>query len=336
MTLRRVQISITMLLLACAAALAACADDIPEAPQEATLRAAPAESAAQQQAVPANDQSEPQTQLETIQALYADWAAQLTSFEMSLYVAVELDDLAFKQSVFLQTQLEPLQLYMEVDLGDLLGAMTGFAGDIDPDMTDGPAVDELLPTTIRMLLVDDRAYLSLSEDGWGAVPASELFGSELSALTGGLSDDAVASMTAQADLALLCAELTGGAAVRDELDGVPVWSVSCTINNTNFEALSALLDSLDTLGQDSFSIPGVPVGETLDAIESLHYTVQIDQRNGAPLAFDVLMTFAGDILGDQEAPSRMLVAAVGRVTAWNQPIDFPTPEPLIEDDGLFE
>lgn len=336
MALRRVQISIAMLLLACAAALAACADDIPEAPPQPTLRAAPAESAAQQQARPADDQSEPQTQLETIQALYAEWAAQLTSFEMSLYVAVELDDLAFNQSVFLQAQLAPLQLYMEIDLGDLLGAMADFAEDADPAATDVPEVDELLPATIRMLLVDDRAYLSLSEDGWGAVPASELFGADLSALTGGLSDDAVASMTAQADIALLCAELTGGAVAEDELDGIPVWSVSCTINNTNFEALSALLDSLDTLGQDPFNIPGVPVGEALDAIESLHYTVQIDQRNGAPRAFDVLMTFAGDILGDQEGPSRMLVAAVGRVTAWNQPIEFPTPEPLIEDDGIFE
>lgn len=336
MALRRVQISIAMLLLACAAALAACADDIPEAPQEPTLRSAPAESAAQQQARPAGDQSEPQTQLETIQALYAEWAAQLTSFEMSLYVAVELDDLAFNQSVFLQAQLEPLQLYMEIDLGDLLGAMADFAEDADPAATDVPEVDELLPATIRMLLVDDRAYLSLSEDGWGVVPASELFGADLSALTGGLSDDAVASMTAQADIALLCAELTGGAVAEVELDGIPVWSVSCTINNTNFEALSALLDSLGTLGQDPFSIPGVPVGEALDAIESLHYTVQIDQRSGAPLAFDVLMTFAGDILGAQEGPSRMVVAAIGRVTAWNQPIEFPAPEPLIEEDGIFE
>ena len=333
MALRRVQISIAMLLLACTAALAACADDIPEAPQQPTLRAAPAESAAQQQARPADDQSEPQTQLETIQALYADWAAQLTSFEMSLAVAVEPGQFSFGESVFLQAQLDPLQMYIEIDLSDLLGAMTDFVEDADPAATDEPEVDELLPTTIRMLLLEDGAYLSFSEDGWAAVPTSELFGSDLSALTSGLSDDAAGAMTDLADLTLLCAEQAGGLVFEDELDGAPVWVVSCDID---IDAMAALLEAADMPDRALPGLPGLPAGEPLDAVESLAYSVKIDQRNGALLAFNASVAFAGDLLGDEQDAGRTIVSSFGRVIAWNQPIDFPAPEPLIENGGIFE
>ena len=331
---------------ALAVLLAACADDIPEAPQQQALRAAPAESDAQQQArpsdgEPADDQSEPPTQLETVRALNADWSAQLTSFEMRLSVATEVEDFTFDQSIFLQTQLEPLQMYMEIDIGDLVGAITGLAEDADSAATDDPAVNEPLPPTIRMLLLDDRAYLSLSEDGWAAVPAGELFGANLSALTGGLSDDAAAAITAQADLALLCAELIGGSVLEGELDGAPVWIVSCDVDA---DAMAAILDAMQLLGQAALPA-GLPVDQALDAIETLSYTVHISQNDGALLAFNVALTLDGDLLNEEQNEQsaqavpgigRMTVATTGRLTAWNQPINFPTPEPLLEDDRVFE
>ena len=338
---------------ALAVLLAACADDIPEASQQQALRAVPVESDAQQQArpsdgEPADDQSEPPTQLETVRALNADWSAQLTSFEMRLSVATEVEDFTFDQSIFLQTQLEPLQMYMEIDIGDLVGAITGLAEDADSAATDDPAVNEPLPPTIRMLLLDDRAYLSLSEDGWAAVPAGELFGANLSALTGGLSDDAAAAMTSQADLALLCAELVGGSVREGELDGAPVWIVSCDVDA---DAMAAILDAMQLLGQAALpaGLPaGLPVDQALDAIETLSYTVHISQNGGALLAFDVALTLDGDLLNEEQTEQaaqdtqgaqgigRMTVATTGRLTAWNQPINFPTPEPLIEDDRVFD
>lgn len=340
------------LALAGAAALAACTDDIPESPQQQALGAAPAESDVQQQTrpsddEPADDQSEPPTQLETIRALNADWSAQLTSFEMRLSVATEVEGFAFNQSVFLQTQLEPLQLYMEIDIGDLVGAITGPAEDADSAATDEPAADEPPPATIRMLLLDDRAYLSLSEDGWAAVPAGDLFGANLSALTGGLSDDAAAAITAQADLALLCAELIGGSVLEGELDGAPVWIVSCDVDA---DAMAAILDAMQLLGQAALPA-GLPVDQALDAIETLSYTVHISQNDGALLAFNVALTLDGDLLNEEQTDQaaqnaqnaqgaqsigRMTVATTGRLTAWNQPITFPTPEPLIEEDRVFE
>lgn len=343
----RAAIWMMTLALACAAALAACTDDIPETPQQPAPRATPAESDAQQQARPADDESEPPTQLETIRALNADWSAQLTSFEMRLSVATEVEDFTFNQFVFLQTQLEPLQLYMEIDIGDLMGAITGLAEDADSSATDEPAADEPSLPTIRMLLLDDHAYLSLSEDGWAAVPAGELFGANLSALTGGLSDDAAAAMMAQSDLALLCAELIGGSVLEGELDGAPVWIVSCDVDA---DAMAAVLDAMQLLGQAALPA-GLPVDQALDAIETLSYTVHISQNDGALLAFDVALTLDGDLLsedqteqaaqdtqGAQAVPSigHMTVATTGRLTAWNQPIHFPTPEPLIEDDRVFE
>lgn len=347
----RAAIWMLTLALAGAALLAACTDDIPEASdtlQEPTPLAA-AENDAQQQArptddQPADDQSEPPTQLQTIQALHADWAAQLTSFEMRLDVSTELEDFAFNQSTFLQTQLEPLQLYIEIDINDLVGAMAAAAEEADPAAVN-PAADEPFPVTIRMLLLDDRAYLSLSEEGWTAVPSSELLGADFSALTGGLSDDAAAAMTAEADLALLCAELTGAAPLENELDGVPVWTISCDVDT---DAMSAMLDAIQLLGQPSLAA-GLPVDQALDAIEALSYTLHISQSDGAPLAFNVVTTLNGDLLGSQmggeqnqqsaqstQSVGRITIATTGRLTAWNQPITFPTPTPLIEDDAVYE
>ena len=351
---------------ALAVLLAACADDIPEAPQQQALRSAPAESDTQQQALrsapaesdtqqqarpsddePADDQSEPPTQLETIQALNADWSARLTSFEMRLSVATEVEDFTFDQSIFLQAQLEPLQLYMEIDIGDLVGAITGPAEDADSSATDEPAADEPPLPTIRMLLLDDRAYLSLSEEGWAAVPSDELFGANLSALTGGLSDDAADAMTAQANLALLCAELIGGSVLEDELDGAPVWIVSCDVDA---DAMAAILDAMQLLGQAALPA-GLPADQALDAIEALSYTVHISQNDGALLAFNVALTLNGDLLSEEQTEQaaqdpqsaqavpgigRMTVATTGRLTAWNQPINFPTPEPLLEEDSIYE
>ena len=349
----RAAIWMLTLALACAALLAACTDDLPEASQEPTPpTAAPAvvaENDAQQQARPADDQptddqSEPPTQLEAVRALHTDWAAQLTSFEMRLDVSTELEDFAFNQSTFLQTQLEPLQMYIEIDIDDLVGAMAA-AADADPAAADEPAADEPFPVTIRMLLLDDRAYLSLSEEGWAAVPADELFSADFSALTGGLSDDAADAMTAEADLALLCAELTGAAPLENELDGVPVWTISCDVDAN---AMSAMLDAMQLLGQPSLAA-GLPIDQALDAIEALSYTLHISQSDGAPLAFNVVTTLNGDLLGgeiggeqnQQSAQStqgvgRITIATTGRLTAWNQPITFPTPEPLIEDDSIYE
>lgn len=348
----RAAIWMLTLALASAALLAACTDDIPEASQEPTPPAAAAENDAQQQARPtddqsADDQSEPPSQLETVRALHTDWAAQLTSFEMRLDVSTELEDFAFNQSTFLQTQLEPLQIYLEIDINDLVGAMAAVAEEDDPAAVN-PAADEPFPVTIRMLLLDDRAYLSLSEEGWTAVPASELLGADFSALTGGLSDDAAAAMTAEADLALLCAELTGAAPLENELDGVPVWTISCDVDT---DAMSAMLDAIQLLGQPSLAA-GQPVDQALDAIEALSYTLHISQSDGAPLAFNVVTTLNGNLLGGEQggeqnqqsaqsaqstqSVGRITIATTGRLTAWNQPITFPTPEPLIEDDTVYE
>ena len=345
----RAAIWMLTLALAGAALLAACTDDIPEASQEPTPLAAPAENDAQQQArssdnEPTDDQSEPPTQLETVRALHTDWAAQLTSFEMRLDVSTELEDFAFNQSTFLQTQLEPLQLYIEIDINDLVGAMAAVAEEADSAAVN-PAADEPFPVTIRMLLLDDRAYLSLSEEGWTAVPSSELLGADFSALTGGLSDDAAAAMTAEADLALLCAELTGAAPLENELDGVPVWTISCDVDT---DAMSAMLDAIQLLGQPSLAA-GLPVDQALDAIEALSYTLHISQSDGAPLAFNVVTTLNGNLLGGEmggeqnqqsaqstQSVGRITIATTGRLTAWNQPITFPTPTPLIEDDAIYE
>ena len=415
----RAGIWIGSLLLACAAALAACSDEIAEAPQVVERAAAeqqqdaPAvrEEAEADEADQADSASEPLSQLETIQALHADWAAQLTSFEMQLDVAVDVEGLgfAFEQSMLMQVELEPLQMYVrtEIDLGGLFGGLMGdpesedtdgYTEDGESEDTDGYAEDgesedadgyaedgesedadgyaedgesedadgyaedgesedadgyaedgesedadgyaedgesEAPRMAIRMLLLEEGAYFSPSEEGWLAVPTDELFGTEFSMLTGGLSEDSTAIMAAQTEAALLCAAATGGSVTEGELDGAPVWIVSCDVD---IEAMAALLEVFEALGQVPAGVPGMPLDQALDQLESLAYTVHIDQRSGALLAFDAALALSGEALSEGEDSSRTTVHTSGRTTAWNQPIEFPTPEPLIEADsgGVYE
>ena len=326
---RRAVVWIAALLLAGAAALAACTDTIPEAPPTAASvdrvdnRAAEQRAQAEQQGAP---DSEPLDQLAAITQLHENWAAQLTSLELQMDVAVETDDLTIEQVIAMQLRLEPLELYMQIEIADLFGGLfDAIEGEeADMDAIDQAELEEALATTIQFLLVDDRAYLSLSDEGWGELPAAELFGSEFSSLTGGFSEDAAAALTAQANAALLCAELTGGSVIEDELNGASVWTVSCDVD---IEAMAAMLEVLDSLDQDLTNIPGMPIDDALVQIETFSYSIQIDQRSGALLAFDVALS-----LSDEEA-GPTTVATSGRIISWNQPIEFPTPTPLIEEPG---
>ena len=327
---QRAVVWIAALLLAGAAALAACTDAIPEAPPTAASvdrvdNRATNERQAQSEQQSAPD-SEPLDQLAAITQLHENWAAQLTSLELQMDVAVETDDLTIEQVIAMQLRLEPLELYMQIEIADLFGGLFDAVDgeEADMDAIDQAELEEALATTIQFLLVDDRAYLSLSDEGWAELPAAELFGSEFSSLTGGFSDDAAAALTAQANAALLCAELTGGSVIENELNGAPVWTVSCDVD---IEAMAAMLEVLDSLDQDLTNIPGMPIDDALVQIETFAYSIQIDQRSGALLAFDVALS-----LSDEEA-GPTTVATSGRTISWNQPIEFPTPTPLIEEPG---
>ena len=333
------------LLLACAAALAACADDLPEAPPSAAsvervdnsatdAQQAQAEQAEQQDAPASEPAPRPTSMLAgmlsdslaEIAALSGDWSAQLTSIELEMDVAIAADDFTLDQAVVMQIRLDPLELYAQIEIQDLLSELfEGVAGEgVDQEAVDQTALEQVLDTTIRFLLVDERAYFSLGGEGWVEVPAAELFGSDLASLTGGFSDDAAAALAAQADAALLCAELTDGSLAEGEFDGAPVWIVSCDVD---LEAMAAMLEALESLGQSPAAVPGLPDDEALAQLESLSYTVQIDQRSGALLAFNVAMSL------NDETTGAMTVSTTGRTTSWNQPIELPTPTPLIEEDG---
>ena len=324
---QRAVVWIAALLLACAAALAACTDTIPEAPPTAASvdrvdnRAAEQRAQAEQQDVP---DSEPLDQLAAITQLHENWAAQLTSLELQMDVAVVTDDLTIEQAITMQLRLEPLELYMQIEIADLFGGLFDAVDgeEADQDAIDQAELEEALATTIQFLLLDDRAYLSLSDEGWAELPAAELFGSEFSSLTGGFSDDAAAALTAQANAALLCAELTDGSVIEDEFNGAPVWTVSCDVDT---EAMAAMLEVLDSLDQDLTNIPGMPIDDALVQIETFSYTIQIDQRSGALLTFSAAMS-----LSDEEA-GPTTIATTGRTISWNQPLEFPTPTPLIEE-----
>ena len=342
---QRAVVWIGALLLACATALAACADDLPEAPPSAASVDRvdnPAADAQQAQAEQAEQQDAPDSEpaprptsmlagmlsdsLAEIAALSGDWSAQLTSIELEMDVAIAADDFTLDQAVVMQIRIDPLELYAQIEIQDLLSELfEGIAGEgADQEAVDQAALEQVLDTTIRFLLVDERAYFSLGGEGWVEVPAAELFGSDLASLTGGFSDDAAAALAAQADAALLCAELTDGSLAEGEFDGVPVWIVSCDVD---LEAMAAMLEALDSLGQSPAAVPGLPDDEALAQLESLSYTVQIDQRSGALLAFNVAMSL------NDETTGAMTVSTTGRTTSWNQPIELPTPTPLIEEDG---
>ena len=278
-------------------------------------------------------------QLAEITALNTAWSEQITSLEMHSVVTLESDLLNFEQTIKLWMQLEPLRMYMETELPNFFAGMAedfadeGGEGEGGGDESSDAGEDALPPLFVLKVLVnEDGVFMAPPEsDGWVRVPDEGFDISQVMALGGGLGDEITDAISAQAPL--LCAEISNGTVTEEELDGRPVWLVSCDVDR---DAVDEVIAALSASGTGAAGL-GMPLaGEGVPEIQSMAFEVWIDRETGAVPAFNSVMTVSDGMTQDDGEQGVVTISTDANLIAWNAPIEFPLPEPLFEDEGYFE
>lgn len=290
-------------------AAAARSDEPAQRPQ---AEAQPAETDQAEQSAEA-EQSEPeQTEAEAseptvaaddpnaaAQAALEQWSANLTTIELSVEVSLESNFFDFDTVTAIALQLDPLTIWALVGLPEEMAAMLG-------------------GESLQLLISEDGAYLSMEQfEGW--VDFGAIAGEEIMALLGTTGFDPN-SFTNLEQLAATfnCLNATGGAVREDRFEGRPVWMLDCDIDP---EAIEEVVDEL--------AESGLALADGEAQITALRLIMAIDRDSGAPLLID------SDIsLADPQTGIESKVRSIARVTSWNEPIEFPTPEPLVDASVL--
>ncbi len=275
-------------------------------------------------------------QLAEITALNSAWSEQITSLELHSVVTLESDLLSFEQTIKLWMQLEPLRMYMETELPN-------FFADIAADFADeggeqgGAEVDAGDDTppplfVMKILVNEDGIFMEPPEsEGWVRVPDEGFDISQVMALGGGLGDEISDAISAAAPL--LCAQISNGTVTEEELGGRPVWLVTCDVD---LDAVDEVIAALSASGAGAAGL-GMPLaGEGVPEIQAMAFMVWIDRETGAVPAFNSVMTVSDGMTRDDGEQGVVTISTVASLIAWNSPIEFPVPEPLLEEEGYFE
>ena len=349
--MRVLSLIVLALIVALGSVLAACSDDgqqqqeqqlrqqqAPTEQQDASAqqRAAPQQASeaeqesrtdeAEEADEPTQAQSEPAAHAEDVDPLFAAarsafeaWAADLDSWEMAIDVDLNLGGLSAQVVTTVAVQLEPYMALATIDASSLFEVAGELAGDAEAEL------DE--PLLMRVLIEEDAAYLSMPEmDGW--IDLSDQFDEALDSLSALLG----ANPTELADRDQLgqtfgCVDVVGGTTTEGQLGGQPVWLVECIVDVEMLDASAA--QQLQEWGIDASA------GE----IDSMQLRLTISQASGAPLLVETearlqdAFGLSGDDSDDANEEPAFYVSTVANLLSWNEPIEFPAPEPLI--DGSF-
>ena len=280
-------------------------------------------------------------QLAEIAALNAAWSEQITSLEMHSVVTLESDLLSFEQTIKLWMQLEPLRMYMETELPNFFAGIAedfadeGGEGEGGGDESSEGAAGAAAPPPLfvmKILVNEDGVFMAPPEsEGWVRVPDEGFDISQVMALGGGLGDEISDAISAQAPL--LCAEISNGTVTEEELDGRPVWLVTCDVDA---DAVDEVMAALSASGAGAAGL-GMPLaGEGVPEIQAMAFMVWIDRETGAVAAFNSVMSVSDGMMQDDGEQGAVMISTVATLIAWNSPIEFPVPEPLLEEQGYFE
>ena len=253
------------------------------------------------------------------EAAYQAWSDSLRTFVLDAEVEVDFGGLETQVQTTISMQVEPLMILMSID---------GSAG---MSIGGGEAEQAAVPVQMQMLMSEDSAYLSMPELG-GWVDVSEDFEELLGGLTALLGADPEEFANPDGlGQAFGCVDVVGGAISVDRYAGEQVWMVDCEID----------VESLNAASAQALTAMGLTVVDS--GIETMRLRMAISQATGAPLLLESYLTLAdplgvmdgdGDDSGD-EAEAGLYISQSATLRSWNQPIDFPTPEPLI-DGSLFD
>ena len=260
-------------------------------------------------------------QLAKATAAFEAWSADLESLVLEIEVDFSFGFASVIDSIIV-AQLEPLIVWVTIDASSFFEQAMN-AADEEPDQSAPPLL-------MQILISEDAAYVSMPQiDGW--IDLSGEFEEALGGLTmmlGGNPEDF--ANPANLGQALACVDAVGGSISSAIHEGEAVWLIDCMID----------VDELNSAAVALLSEQGIEVAD--GGIETMQMSLAISQVTGAPVMIESSATLGGpfglsdEALEDEEAP-QFYVSTVSTLLKWNEPIEFPTPEPLIDGsllDGL--
>ena len=246
------------------------------------------------------------------------WSENLESLVLEVTVDFNLGVFAFEGVSRIAAQLNPYTVWATIDASSLFDQALIAA--------DEEANDAAEPLVMHLLISDETAFISMPQvDGWIDLTGEfeEVMGGLTTLLGGDPQDFADPASFGQA---FGCLKTLGGSVSSASHEGEAVWVIDCVID---VEALDQATASL--LSEQGIEIPD-------SGLESMDLRLTISQASGAPLMMETTAKVS-DAFGlseedsDQDAPEQFYVSSVTRLISWNEKIEFPTPEPLI--DGSF-
>ncbi|MCY3569234.1 MAG: hypothetical protein OXH38_11435, partial [Chloroflexi bacterium] len=252
------------------------------------------------------------------------WIADLETMVVDATIDFSFFGLDSQMTATAVYRAEPRGILTTLDAAALFGAFQALS---DPE---GELAVESL--TLQLLLLGDDAYMSMTDlPGWVDLSDGAAAGfADFSGFPGG--DPAALADPAGLTQTLWCVETVGGDVSLAEHEGEEIWLVDCEID----------VVSLTGAAMQSLQEQGIELSDA--GVESMRLRAAISRSSGAPLRIESEATLAdpfalsggGD--DDQQESSVSHVTSVTTLRSWNEPVEIPTPEPLIDAsllDGFF-
>ena len=261
-------------------------------------------------------------------AAFESWADGLESFEMAIDVDINLGGLSSQLETTVVVQVEPFMALTTIDASSLF-AMASDLADAEEATLDEPLL-------MQVLISEDAAYLSMPQIG-GWIDLSDQFEETLGSLTGllGTNPEDLTDPN-QFGQGFGCIDIVGGSIAEGQHGGEPVWIVDCLID----------VEALNASAADRLLAQGIDVSEA--GIDTMRLRLAISQTSGAPVLIETearlrdIFALEGDQSdGSEDADEsgddapEFYVLTVANLVRWNEPVEFPTPEPLV-DGSLLE
>lgn len=248
-------------------------------------------------------------------AAYQGWVDGLETMEIDFVIDFNLFGVETQVEASAVYRSEPFAILTTLDASGLLSAAGAMSGaDTDPP-------DEL--ALMYVLLTQDGGYLSLP--GLGGWVDMNLSGDNtLGGLTALFGNPASLGDPSGLGQGLGCAELIGGVVTLSRHDGENVWLIDCEID----------VEAVDAAARQALGDLGIELSDS--GIETMHLRTIINRDTGAPLMVESNVTLAdlfafGDDDTDADADEPALyINSVGVLRSWNQPVEIPAPEPLLD------
>ena len=253
-------------------------------------------------------------QLAEATAAFEAWSADLESLVLEIEVDFSFGFASVIDSIIV-AQLEPLTVWATIDASSFF-EQAMIAADEESDQS-APAL------LLQVLISEDAAYMSMPQiDGW--IDLSGEFEEALGGMTmmlGGNPEDF--ADPANLGQALACFDAVGGSISTGVHEGEAVWLIDCTIDVNELNSATVAL----------LSEQGIELAD--GGIETMQLSLAISQVSGAPVMIESTATLSvpfglSDEASDDEEAPQFYVSTVSTLLRWNEPVEFPTPEPLID------